>query len=295
MVLLVAEDLAEVFAEGELVELVGLADAAAVVADGLLLVFEVEAEHVFGLFAGLDGLGGDGGVAAEEVDPVAELEGVVELLPGVDFELAGDVHVGGALEDLGVVDVGDDGLELALEVLVEEVDELGFGDGGGLWFWLGFCHGARGSLSGEWVDTGVMRAGVDGVASRATRTARGFGATRTARGFAWRGPCVGWGWVRGGIGEGHLGRWHPGEQRRSPGTPPLPQAGMRRAVGAGMWEEAYPQPAAKDDNFVGGSRRKKQIPKGNDRKKGNGKGKGGSCADGEGLRLGREKMWVGWG
>ncbi len=137
VVLLVAEDLAEVFAEGELVELVGLADAAAVVADGFLLVFEVEAEHVFGLFAGLDGLGGDGGAAAEEVDPVAELEGVVELLPGVDFELAGDVHVGGAFEDLGVVDVGDDGLELALEVFVEEVDELGFGDGGGLWFWLG--------------------------------------------------------------------------------------------------------------------------------------------------------------
>ena len=50
MVLLVAEDLAEVFAEGELVELVGLADAAAVVADGFLLVFEVEAEHVVRLF-----------------------------------------------------------------------------------------------------------------------------------------------------------------------------------------------------------------------------------------------------
>ncbi len=46
---------------------------------------------------------------------------------------------------------------------------------------------------------------------------------------------------------------------------------------------------------AGGSRRKKQIPKGNDRKKGKGNGKGGSCADGEGLRLGREKMWVGWG
>jgi hypothetical protein len=42
----------------------------------------------------------------------------------VDGELGGDVHVGRSLEDLGVVDVGDDGLKLAGEVFVEEVDEL---------------------------------------------------------------------------------------------------------------------------------------------------------------------------
>jgi len=130
VVLLVAEDFAEVFAEGELVEGVDLADATAVVADGFLLVLEVEAEHVFGLLAGLDGLGGDGGVAAEDVNPIAELEGVGELFLGVDFEFAGDVHVGRALEDLGVVDVGDDGLEFALEVFVEEIDELFLGEGG---------------------------------------------------------------------------------------------------------------------------------------------------------------------
>ena len=116
------------FAEGELVELVGLLDAAAVVADGLDFVVEVEAEHVFGLLAGLDGLGGDGGHAAEVVDLVGEDEGVGELFGGVDGELGGDVHVGRALEDLRVVDVGDDGLELALEVFVEEVDELFAGD-----------------------------------------------------------------------------------------------------------------------------------------------------------------------
>ncbi len=82
---------------GEFVELVDLLDAAAVVADGLFFVLKVEAELVFGLVAGLDGLGGDGRVAAEEVDPVAELEGVTELFLGMDFELAGDVHVGRAL------------------------------------------------------------------------------------------------------------------------------------------------------------------------------------------------------
>ena len=130
VVSLVAEDLAEVFAEGELVEFVDLADAAAVVADGLLFVLQVEAEHVGGLFAGLDGLGGDGRVSAEEIDPVTELEGVVEFLLGVDFELAGNVHVGCAFEALGVVDVGDDGLEFTLKIFVEEIDELFFGDGG---------------------------------------------------------------------------------------------------------------------------------------------------------------------
>jgi hypothetical protein len=130
VVLLVAEDFAEVFAEGEFVEGVDLADAAAVVADGFFLVFQVEAEHVFSLVAGLDGLGGDRRVAAEDVDPIAEFEGVGELFLGVDFEFAGDVHVGRALEDLRVVDVGDDGLEFALEILVEEIDELFLGEGG---------------------------------------------------------------------------------------------------------------------------------------------------------------------
>jgi hypothetical protein len=124
MILLLAEDLAEVFAEGELVEQVRLLDAAAIVADGLFLVFEIEAQHVFGLVAGLDGLVGDGGHAAEKIDPVAELERVAELFLGVDFELIGDVHVSRSFEDLRVVDVGDDGLKLALEIFVEEIDHL---------------------------------------------------------------------------------------------------------------------------------------------------------------------------
>jgi hypothetical protein len=129
VVLLLEEDVAELLAEGELVELVGLLDAAAVVADGLDFVGEVEAEHVFGLLAGLDGLGGDGGHAAEVVDLVGEDEGVGELFGGVDGELGGDVHVGRALEDLGVVDVGDDSLEFALEIFVEEINEFLAGDG----------------------------------------------------------------------------------------------------------------------------------------------------------------------
>ena len=122
MVLLLEEDLADLLGRGELAEFVALLDAAAVLADGLVFVVEVEAEHVFGLLGGLDGLGRDGGHAAEVVDLVGEDDGVGELFGGVDGELGGDVHVGRAFEDLRVVDVGDDGLELAGEVFVEEVD-----------------------------------------------------------------------------------------------------------------------------------------------------------------------------
>jgi hypothetical protein len=149
VVSLVAEDLTEVFAEGELVELFGLADAATIVADRLLFVVEVEAEHLISLFAGLDFLRGDGRHAAEVVDPEAELEGVRELFMSVLFELAGDVHIGCAFEHLRVVHVADDGLELALQILVEEVDELLFreGAGGGCFAGLVYCHDRDVSLS----------------------------------------------------------------------------------------------------------------------------------------------------
>ena len=97
----------------------------------------------------------------------------------------------------------------------------------------------------------------------------------TARGFAWRGPCVGWGGFGAGLGRAipSVRLPTPAGKERQPGTsaaasllpsaewkgawfaglpgalaprrakalagdPPLPQAGMRRAVGAGMREEA---------------------------------------------------------
>ena len=53
-----------------------------------------------------------------------------ELFFGVDLEFAGDVHVLRSLEDLGVVDIGDDGLIFAGEIFVEEVDEFLRREGG---------------------------------------------------------------------------------------------------------------------------------------------------------------------
>ena len=129
VVLLLHEDLANGLAESELVEFVALLDAAAILGDGFLLIFEIEPEHVFGLLGGFDRLRGDGGHAAEIVDVVGDGEGVGQLFGGVDGELVGDVHILRAFEDLGVVDVGNDGLIFASEVFIEELDELFPGDG----------------------------------------------------------------------------------------------------------------------------------------------------------------------
>ena len=63
---------------------------------------------------------------------VGDGECVGQLFGGVDGELIGDVHILRAFEDLGVVDVGDDGLIFARQVFVEELDELFPGDGLGL-------------------------------------------------------------------------------------------------------------------------------------------------------------------
>ena len=48
---------------------------------------------------------------------------MIELLLGVDFELASDVHVLGAAEHLGIHYVGDDGLIFAGKVLVQQLRE----------------------------------------------------------------------------------------------------------------------------------------------------------------------------
>ena len=47
VVLLLHENLADGFADGVLVEFVALLDAAAVVAYGFLLIFEIETKHIF--------------------------------------------------------------------------------------------------------------------------------------------------------------------------------------------------------------------------------------------------------
>jgi hypothetical protein len=60
---------------------------------------------------------------------------VIELLPGVNLKLGGDVHVLGAGEHLGINDIGDDRLVFASEVFVQKLREavardVGFAGGG---------------------------------------------------------------------------------------------------------------------------------------------------------------------
>src|SRR5512135_570664 len=68
VLLLVDQDRADVLGHGVLAERLALADALAVVADRLVLVIEVEAEHVLGLFRLLDRLGRDAWHPAQVVD-----------------------------------------------------------------------------------------------------------------------------------------------------------------------------------------------------------------------------------
>ncbi len=99
-------------------------DPLAVVADSLVLVVEIEPEHVGGLLGDLHRQRRRGRHPAEIVDVLGDLERVLELLRGVELELVGDVHVLGALERLRVHHVGDDRLVLAGQVFVEMLDEL---------------------------------------------------------------------------------------------------------------------------------------------------------------------------
>ena len=60
---------------------------------------------------------------AEVIDLPRQGQGMIEFLLGVDFELSGDVHVFGALEDLGIDDVRNDGLIFTGQVFVQQLRE----------------------------------------------------------------------------------------------------------------------------------------------------------------------------
>ena len=151
VVLLLYEDLADRLAEGVFVEFVALLDAAAVLGDGLFLVFEIEVEHVFGLLGGFNRLGFNRGHAAEIVDVAGDGKGVGEFFSGVDGELSGNVHVLRSLEDLRVIYVGDDGLVFAGEIFVEEVDEFLASDGGlGCFRHCSVSAGSYREMRGDW-------------------------------------------------------------------------------------------------------------------------------------------------
>ena len=123
MVLLLHEDLANLFSHCVFSERFTLRDAIAVITNGFVFIVEIVAEHVSRVFRCADRLRTSHRHFAEVIDLPREGQGMIELLLGVNFQLSGDVHVFGALEHLGIDDVGDDGLIFARQVFVQQLRE----------------------------------------------------------------------------------------------------------------------------------------------------------------------------
>ena len=124
MVLLLHENLANLFSHRIFSKRFTLRDAIAVITNGFIFIVEIVAEHVFRVFRCADRLRTRHRHFAEVIDLPRQSQGMIELLLGVNFQLSGDVHVLGALEHLGIDDVGDDGLIFAGKVFVQQLSEL---------------------------------------------------------------------------------------------------------------------------------------------------------------------------
>src|ERR1017187_4890021 len=120
MVLLLHQDLANLFRHRVLPERFALPDAIAVIADGLVLIVEIEAEHLLRVFRRAHRLGSHRRHLAEIVDLTRDGQGMIEFLLGVDFQLGGDVHVLRASEHLRIDHVANDGLIFAGQIFVEQ-------------------------------------------------------------------------------------------------------------------------------------------------------------------------------
>jgi hypothetical protein len=88
MILLLGENLADLLGQRVFSKRLALADSIAIIANGLVLVIEVEPEHLFRIFRGAYRLRGDHRHFAEIVDLPREDQGVIEFLPGVDSSWA---------------------------------------------------------------------------------------------------------------------------------------------------------------------------------------------------------------
>ena len=98
--LFLPEDLADVFRDCVLAERLALAYAIAVRANGVVLVLQIRAQHLFGLVRQLHGQRRRGRHPAQIVDVFGDRQRVAQLVAGVLLELLRDVHVLGALQRL---------------------------------------------------------------------------------------------------------------------------------------------------------------------------------------------------
>ena len=102
MVLLLHEDLANLFSHRIFSKCFTLRDTIAVITNGFVFILEIVAEHVSRVFRCADGLRSNRRHFAEVIDLPRQDQGMIELLLGVDFELGSDIHVLGAAKHLGI-------------------------------------------------------------------------------------------------------------------------------------------------------------------------------------------------
>src|SRR5580698_7609653 len=140
MVLLLHEDLANLFRHRVFSKLFTLPDPITVIANRFVFILEIVAEHGFGIFRCAYGLGSDHGHFAEIVNLPREDQRMIELLLGVDLELGSDIHVLSPAEHLGINDVGDDGLIFARKVFVQQLGQASAGNLGFVCGGLGLRH-----------------------------------------------------------------------------------------------------------------------------------------------------------
>src|ERR1700694_1384444 len=98
MVLLLHKDLANLFRHRKFSKRFALPNAIAIVTNGVVFIFEIESQHLFRVCRRADRLWSNRWHFTEVVDLSRDDQRMVEFLPGVDFELRGDVHVLGAGE-----------------------------------------------------------------------------------------------------------------------------------------------------------------------------------------------------
>ncbi len=87
MVLLLHEDLPNLFRHREFSKSFALPDAIAIIPNGVVFIFEIEPQHLFRIFRRAYRLGSNRWHFAEVINLPRDDQGMVELLLGVDFEL----------------------------------------------------------------------------------------------------------------------------------------------------------------------------------------------------------------
>jgi hypothetical protein len=94
MVLLLHEDLANLFCHRIFSERLALPDAIAVIANSFVFIIEIILQHVFRAFRCAYRLGSNRRHFAKIVDLPREDQGMIELPLGVDFELGSESMIG---------------------------------------------------------------------------------------------------------------------------------------------------------------------------------------------------------